>query len=495
MKKELEGFVIYNKSSQTTKAYAVLSNNYEIKAICNKIPKTIKSYIVPIEDKRFYQHNGIDIIAIFRALARNTKHLKIIEGGSTISQQLARNLLKDNSKTINRKIKETLLAIEIESNFTKDEVLDLYFNNVYFGRNIIGLRAASLHYFAKEPESLSHLEILYLITILRGPNFYLAHSDITNRRLAMLVNLLFKHKSITINKLNKLNSRSLKICHNKINIVKCSVAPYITESINYKRKTITSTLVSSYQSFSDNFVKESKLPTSVIIIKNNKVVGVSSSFGYEHPFIFKSNVGSTLKPFIFYLAKKLGIDDSEEFHSNKNTLGWKVREVLPGNGSMSLKDALINSNNNVFINVAAKIGMEKTLSFLAETLDTPKDEMYMSTVLGATKSGISLFKLALAYNNFFTKNIDIEKKKLMEVLNTIFKIKLNINIKNAFLKTGTTNDNQEQLAIIQQADTTFAFLSSCEDNSRKSKEGGLIMRIKHFFKNKLKQNIKDYKWT
>ena len=136
MKKNFEGFVIYNKIDNKNKAYAIVSENYECKAETSKIPQKFKDYIVPIEDKRFYNHKGVDLKGTTRAFLRNFVNMKILEGGSTLSQQLARNLIKNNSKTLRRKIRETLIAFKLEFNHSKDEILNLYFNNVYFGKNL-----------------------------------------------------------------------------------------------------------------------------------------------------------------------------------------------------------------------------------------------------------------------------------------------------------------------------------------------------------------------
>ncbi|WP_162989976.1 biosynthetic peptidoglycan transglycosylase [Chryseobacterium sp. 6424] len=193
MDKNFDGFVIYTKTNNKNKAYAIVSENYECKAETSKIPEKFKKYIVPIEDKRFYNHNGIDLKGTTRALLRNFANLKVLEGGSTLSQQLARNLLKDNSKTLIRKIRETLIAFKLEYKYSKDEILNLYFNNVYFGKNLRGVRSASLFYFDKEPEKLNTNEIVFLITILRGPNYYLNNIEATIRRKNMLSELLYKN--------------------------------------------------------------------------------------------------------------------------------------------------------------------------------------------------------------------------------------------------------------------------------------------------------------
>jgi membrane peptidoglycan carboxypeptidase len=493
MDKEFEGFVIYNKYYSDRKAFAVVSDDYECKAELSKIPTIFKDFIVPIEDKRFFEHSGIDFKGITRALFRNFVHLKVLEGGSTISQQLARNLLRENSKTISRKIRETLKARELENKFSKDEILNLYFNNIYFGRNIRGLRSASLCYFDKEPEALNYSEVLYLITILRGPNYYIANVAKANSRMKLLSNLLYDKRKINLNQQNKIDNRIIKVANNKIISIKNRTIPFITEKIDLKKKIIVSTLVPQYQNFAQQFVRDSKYPTSVIIIKNKKVVGLSSYYGSDYPFFFKSNVGSTLKPFIYYLAKKIGISDTDKFNSQSNTLNWSVREATTVDSQLNINEALFHSNNNSFINIAEKVGINETLEFLSETLSIDQNELFPSSILGATKNGISLYQLASIYNSFLSENLDSQKKDLMKVMNKIFKTKIGLDIENAFLKTGTTNNNEERLAVVHHAETTFAFLRNENPENDYSKDGSILKHMKIAFISFFKQK-KDYKW-
>jgi membrane peptidoglycan carboxypeptidase len=185
MSKEFEGFVIYCKENDIEKPFGVVSEDYECRADTNYIPNYFKEFLVQIEDKRYYEHGAIDVKGISRAFVENIKALKFVQGGSSITQQLARNLLKDNSKTILRKLRETIKAIQIENKYSKDEILNMYFNNVYFGKNLRGIRIAALTYFCKEVENLNQSEILYLITILRGPNYYLKRPEIAHYRASI----------------------------------------------------------------------------------------------------------------------------------------------------------------------------------------------------------------------------------------------------------------------------------------------------------------------
>ena len=204
-----------------------------------------------------------------------------------------------------------------------------------------------------------------------------------------------------------------------------------------------------------------------------------------------------MKPFIYCFLRENGISSNEYFNSNKNDINWPVREVFFQNHYISLKDALFSSNNNAFINASNKVGLNKVFLFLSELFNKDITEFFPSSILGATKGGISLCELALIYSKYFNEpNLTNIKSECLNILNTIAKSKLNYNVENIFLKTGTTNDNKENLAIIKNADITFAILRNENPAYDNSKDGNLMKYIKTSFKyleRMLKPN-KNYKW-
>lgn len=147
----------------------------------DEIPKDYINATVAVEDHRFYEHPGFDVISIGRALVTNIKNLEIVEGGSTITQQLAKNMYFSFEKKFSRKVAEVFVAIDLEKKYDKDEILALYINVIYFGDGYYGLNAASHGYFDKEPSELTFDEI----TLLAGlPNAPSAYAPTTNSSLA-----------------------------------------------------------------------------------------------------------------------------------------------------------------------------------------------------------------------------------------------------------------------------------------------------------------------
>ncbi len=494
MKDELDGYVVYCKDSDKETPLGVVSDSYDCQAVSNYVPSRLKNFLIEIEDRRFYSHSGIDLKGISRAIIENLKAGSIIQGGSTISQQLARNIIHDTRRTLTRKVKETIKAIQIEKQYSKDEILNLYFSNVYFGKNIWGLRAAGLFYFGKEVEKLTQPELIYLLTILRGPNYYSKRTEIALDRYKTINNILYDRKVISKNRFQKNIKSKPTITETQLSSFKKASIAYITNRIDEKRKTIISTIDLKTQEFAKRFVAESKYPVSIVALKKGEIIGFASTYGTDYPFISKSNVGSTLKPFLYCHLRNNGISEFEKFDSFKNNLDWEVREVGYYNSKLNIQEALLYSNNNAFLNAANKIGFETNLKFLADIFNKPETDFFPSSILGATKSGISLYELALAYSNYFSSNnLTDTKVECLTILNKIFYEKLGLKIENAFLKTGTTNDNKERYAVLGNAELTFAVLRNHNEINDRSKEGGFMNHISRNIFSMFKTN-KNYQW-
>lgn len=132
----------------------------------------IKNAVINIEDNRFYSHIGFDIFRMGKAIYTNTKTNSIVEGGSTITQQYAKNMFLDNTQTFNRKIKEFFYALQLEMQYSKKDILEGYLNTIYYGHGIYGFKNAASFYFNKEIRSLTKAEIALLIGIPNGPSYY-----------------------------------------------------------------------------------------------------------------------------------------------------------------------------------------------------------------------------------------------------------------------------------------------------------------------------------
>lgn len=148
---------------------------YGLSVSLHELPPQLPQAVIAVEDRRFYLHHGIDIVGIARAAVTNAAHGRVIQGGSTITQQLARNLFLTSDRTLKRKVQEVLLAFRLESRFTKDQILSLYLNRVYFGAGAYGVEAASQRYFDRSAKSLSLYQSAVLAGLLKAPSRYAPH--------------------------------------------------------------------------------------------------------------------------------------------------------------------------------------------------------------------------------------------------------------------------------------------------------------------------------
>src|SRR6202795_3231181 len=154
------------------RVYSRLRGENRILIESGKISPAFRSALLAREDSRFYEHFGIDPIGIARAFMRDVAHLRVREGGSTITQQLARNSFPLGGRNLSRKILEAFVALRIESAYSKAQILEFYANRIYFGSGVYGLETASQTYFAKSSADLSLSEAALLAGLIRSPNRY-----------------------------------------------------------------------------------------------------------------------------------------------------------------------------------------------------------------------------------------------------------------------------------------------------------------------------------
>ena len=143
----------------------------------DSLPDIYKNAVIAVEDHRYEKHPGIDIIALGRAVLTNIKNFALVEGGSTITQQLSKNLYFTQKKEFTRKIAEVFMAFNLEKNYSKDDILELYINTIYFGNGYYGINEACKGYFSKEPKDMTPYEATMLAGIPNAPSVYSLDSN------------------------------------------------------------------------------------------------------------------------------------------------------------------------------------------------------------------------------------------------------------------------------------------------------------------------------
>ncbi len=169
-----EGYGLYKNAVQEESLEAKVAEirSQENFTSLEDMPETYVQAVVSVEDHRFYDHFGLDLIAIGRAVVNDIKAGRYVEGGSTITQQLAKNLYFSQEKTMNRKAAEVFLALELEQKYTKDEILELYVNSIYFGDGYYSVGEASEGYFGKPASEMNDYECTLLAGVPNAPSKY-----------------------------------------------------------------------------------------------------------------------------------------------------------------------------------------------------------------------------------------------------------------------------------------------------------------------------------
>lgn len=192
------GYEMYKEALETTpleeKIASIRKNeNY---AKIEEIPKMYKNAVISVEDHRFYKHCGIDIIAITRAMINDIKAMDFVEGGSTITQQLAKNIYFTQEKKIIRKIAEVFMAFEIEKNYSKDAILELYLNTSYFGDGYYTVKEACRGYFNKELNQMTDYEAILLAGIPNAPSVYAPtkNPELARKRQKQVMEKMIKYE-------------------------------------------------------------------------------------------------------------------------------------------------------------------------------------------------------------------------------------------------------------------------------------------------------------
>lgn len=206
----LIGYFIYSGYSMYKNALNKVSINKMVSAIKLKdnytkledISVTYKNAVVATEDHRFYKHGGIDLTSILRAFLTDIKTLSFKEGGSTITQQLSKNIYFTQDKKIERKIAEVFMAMDIEKKYSKNEILELYLNTSYYGNGYYSIKEATLGYFNKLPSNLSDKESVSLAGIFSAPSYYNPNynAKINTKRKKIVVSKMIKYGYLDSNK-------------------------------------------------------------------------------------------------------------------------------------------------------------------------------------------------------------------------------------------------------------------------------------------------------
>ncbi len=388
------------------------------------------NYIISIEDQHFYHHLGFDIPRILKTLFTNIKSGKILAGASSISQQYVKNLYLTFDQTWERKIEEAFLTIKLETHYSKDEILEGYLNTIYFGEGVYGIKNAANYYFNKEPNDLTDEEAIILAGIPKSPNNYnpISNMEACMKRVNVVKSVLKENGTITDDNYNNLNFDNLNLygkkSTNNLNTLmyyQDAVMDELSKITSIPEKLINSGGIRIYtnldldtQKAMDEEIEAKTLDDDnqvagiVVNPRNGKVVALAGGKNYsksQYNRVLKSKrqVGSTIKPFLYYAALNSGMTEASTFKSEKTSFVFQENKVYNptnygnkyANKDISMALALAYSDNIYAVKTHLFLG-ENTL---VDTLKTCglKETLAPNPSLALGASEINMLDYATAY--------------------------------------------------------------------------------------------------
>ncbi len=407
----------------------------------DRIPTFLQQAVVAVEDARFYEHGGIDVRGIARALVKDVVKGRLAEGGSTITQQLIKNRYLTGEKTIERKLDEARLAMDFEKRYSKKQILEMYFNEIYYGNGAWGIAQASRLYFDKNPEELTDAECSLLAGVPKNPARYnpLGKSSKVIARRDIVLNRMLALNMITPQQKQMLRT-------NPASFTQTGQAPYYMAHIRNKLierygaevieqgglEVITAMdlnlQILAEKSLAEGVTRVSPKLQGALVSLDTATGDLLAFAGgvdfkqspYNRAFLARRQPGSAIKPLIYAAALEKGIsagsiwNDTPVAYNKGNNESWKPlnygRELF---GELSLRQALAFSNNVIAVKVLDAIGVPYFVDF-AEKMRLPlRSESGLSLALGTDE--VTLNDLVLAYTPFATGGMRPEARTIVRV--------------------------------------------------------------------------------
>ena len=445
--------IIYDRNGE--KLAYVFKDQHRLYATYDEIPGVLVEGLVAMEDTQFFEHKGVNPDAILRAIVKDIQAGAFVEGGSTLTQQLIKNKVLSNEKKLARKIKEAILALKIEHELSKEDIIERYLNEISYGNNYFGVKTAANGYFHKELNELTLKEAAILVGLPNAPSYYnpLKHYK---RALDRANNVLYRMKSIGW----ITQSDYLKAVKESPEIYKTSltqnIAPGIVDEVlrRFKGK-LGDIRTGGYQIYTTVDMKQQAIAKEAIDFAYKKalkkykekaetstlnaaMVAVESKTGdilamvggvdydksaYNRVTQSKRQPGSAFKPFIYQTALDMGYNPASPLTDLARTFQYyyqgKPKIWAPKNyehdfkGFIPLREALVHSRNLATINLVADLGVSTIRKRLA-FLDVPHIPRDMSIALG--NLGLSPLKMAQIFSVFANEGHMIEPRLVSKII-------------------------------------------------------------------------------
>jgi penicillin-binding protein 1A len=410
----------------------------------DKIPKEVREAVIATEDERFYQHEGVDFLGMLRALVTDIMAGEKVQGGSTITQQYVKTAFMTPERTIKRKVSEALLAYRVEQNYSKDQILQMYLNTIYFGHGAYGIVTAARAYFGKNVSELTLPEAAMLAGVIKSPGRFSPYMDeqaAKQRRdtvLAQMRNQGYIDEAayaeavatpVTVAGLRKGSA----IAPYFVEYVKEQlVERYGQDKVYRSGLRVRTTLDLDMQRAAEAAVKSNldrkNDPSAAVVAIDPKTGQILAMVGGRDFSTQQYNVaaqghrqpGSSFKPFVLVTGLNKGVSPEATFTAGSITIRmpngtpWKV--AGHGGGVVRLRTGLEKSINPVFAQLVMKLGADEVVQTAREMGITTKITPVPAVALGGQKEGVSPLEMASAYGTLADGGKHMRPYSLIEVL-------------------------------------------------------------------------------
>jgi len=396
----------------------------------DQMSPSIREATVAIEDRRFYEHGGLDFHGIFRAAFKNLESGRIVEGGSTITQQLVRNLYVGNERSLKRKTKEACLALKLDDAWPKDRILQTYLNQVYFGNHAYGIEAASQTYFSKSAKKLGLAQAALLAGLPQAPSVYdpFARPDEAVRRRNEVLGAMVVSGHITQAEYDRAAAKRLKLRRGQIYtkirepfffgyVRDLLIAEYGVSTVRSGGLRVYTTIDPRFQAaaqraIKDNLTERTDPASAVVSInpKNGAIRAMTAVIPGRRGVQFnlaaqgRRQAGSAFKTFVLTEAIREGINPnttnylSAPFHWQPDPLSepWDV-STYAGDyyGPSTIASSTLRSDNTVYARLTLDVGPENVVKTAHDMGITTRLEPVASVGLGS--NSVSVLEMASAY--------------------------------------------------------------------------------------------------
>lgn len=428
-----------------------------------ELPDYVINAFLASEDARFFEHSGVDVVRIFGALLKDIEHNYFKEGASTITQQLVKQMFLKSDQTISRKIQEALMAVKMENTYSKDQIMEMYLNLVYFGNGAYGIQAAARAYFGVDAKDLTLPQAATLAGVLKSPTHYAPHLDHEKSlyRRDTVLNNMYTYGFLTRDELDQAKATPLEIVANKTgqypygfyldmvlsdaeDILGISSSDLLSggykiyTSLDADMQEYAQELYQNAQYFPPN-AKDGTMVQSALVILDNKTGEILSVIGgrehtgmriFNRATSSRRQPGSSIKPLIVYAPA------IENFNYTTTTFLLDEQETFDGftpsnagntyHGWVTLRTALAHSYNLPAIKVLNAIGVSNGMDYCTRVgIPFNEGDEGLTLALGGLTKGITPLELASAYIPFSNSGTRVVPSCIQKITdrngNTVYK--------------------------------------------------------------------------